>query len=147
MLPEKYCFDIEKSAFFIQFDQNQSVVNYFLLFDVHITLGFESDVSTFFLSARVNYIGKTVYIESVDSSSRYLALNNSIGSVRLLPLTSATIRFPVQQSIWQLLQQTYSSLTCVSLESASDGPVKNLRHYIERICMHSIVDVNQNISE
>jgi len=26
---EKYCFDIEKSGFFRQFDQNQSVVNYF----------------------------------------------------------------------------------------------------------------------
>jgi cytochrome b subunit of formate dehydrogenase len=29
MLPEKYCFDIEKSGFFRQFDQNQFVVNYF----------------------------------------------------------------------------------------------------------------------
>jgi hypothetical protein len=29
MLPEKYCFDIAKSGFLRQFDQNQSVVNYF----------------------------------------------------------------------------------------------------------------------
>ncbi len=32
---------------FRQFDQNQSVVNYFLLFEVHITLGFKSEVTTF----------------------------------------------------------------------------------------------------
>jgi hypothetical protein len=29
MLPENYCFDIDKSGFFRQFDQNQSLVNYF----------------------------------------------------------------------------------------------------------------------
>jgi hypothetical protein len=47
MLPEKYCFDIEKSGFFRQLDQNQSVVNYFILFEVHITLGFKSEVTSF----------------------------------------------------------------------------------------------------
>ena len=36
---------------FRQFDQNQSVVNYFLLFEVHITLGFKSEVSIFILNA------------------------------------------------------------------------------------------------
>jgi hypothetical protein len=37
MLPEKYCFDIEKSG----------VLD--LLFEVHITLGCKSEVSTFIL--------------------------------------------------------------------------------------------------
>jgi hypothetical protein len=35
---------------FRQFDQNQPVVNYFLLFEVHRTLGFKSEVTTFILT-------------------------------------------------------------------------------------------------
>jgi hypothetical protein len=34
---------------FRQFDQNQSVVNYFLLFEVHITLGFKYEVTAFII--------------------------------------------------------------------------------------------------
>jgi hypothetical protein len=49
MLPEKYCFDIEKSGFFRQFDENQSLVNYFYFSSVHITHGFKSEVTSFII--------------------------------------------------------------------------------------------------
>jgi hypothetical protein len=51
MLPEKYCFDLDKSGFFRQFHQNQPVVNYFYFSSVHITLGFQSEVSTFIIKS------------------------------------------------------------------------------------------------
>ena len=38
-----------QGLFFRQFDQNQSVVNYFSLFEVHITLGFKSEVFHIYL--------------------------------------------------------------------------------------------------
>jgi hypothetical protein len=49
---------------FRQFDQNQSVGNYFLLFEVHITLGFKSEVSTFIR----NLITKIILIINVVTS-------------------------------------------------------------------------------
>ncbi len=45
--PKGQFLSVLKDAFFRQFDQDQSVVNYLLLFEVHMKLGFKSEVATF----------------------------------------------------------------------------------------------------
>jgi hypothetical protein len=56
---------------FRQFDQNQSVVNYFLFFEVHITLGFKSEVNTF-ISSLFDWLNRM--IDSTDSFMNELSM-------------------------------------------------------------------------
>jgi hypothetical protein len=91
-------------------------------------------------------MNKMVYIQSVDLPKRYLSQNGSDWRIYLLPFSFDTTVFTLRPCLWQLLQQTYSNLTCVSLEVAHSGPRKYLRHGNHRAYLELSGDQNQGQS-
>lgn len=91
-------------------------------------------------------MNKAVYIQSIDLPNRYLSKDRSGPRISLLPFSSNAIAFVPRPCIWQLLQQTYSHLTCISLECANEESRKNLRHGNHRLYLELPGNQNQGQS-
>lgn len=78
-----------------------------------------------------------IYIQSIDLPDRYLSKNGSDWRIYLLPFSFDTTAFVLRQCVWQLLQETYSDLPCISLEAAGEEPRKYLQHGNHRVFLAS----------